>query len=82
MLNNRELLKLSNDNLRAHLDTQDKVRTRVQGGISQKTDLQQAQGRVALAKSIVSARAGICGWRKSTTRPWSAGRREISPISS
>ncbi len=58
VLNNRELVKLGNDNLRAHLQTLEKVRLRVQGGVSQKTDLQQAQGRVALAKSIVSARAG------------------------
>jgi outer membrane protein, adhesin transport system len=58
VLNNRELVKLANDNLRAHLQTQDKVGLRVRGGVSQKTDLQQAQGRVALAKSTVSARAG------------------------
>ena len=58
VLNNRELVKLANDNLREHLRTEEKVRTRVQGGVSQKTDLQQAQGRTALAKSIVSARAG------------------------
>jgi adhesin transport system outer membrane protein len=58
VLSNRELLKLANDNLRSHLDTQEKVRTRVQGGVSQKTDLQQAQARVALARTVVSARAG------------------------
>ena len=56
--NNRELVKLSNNNLSSHLGTQDKVRQRVQGGVSQRTDLQQAQGRVALAKSVVSARGG------------------------
>ena len=45
--NNRELVKLANDSLGSHLGTQDKVRQRVQGGVSQRTDFQQAQGRVA-----------------------------------
>ena len=58
VLNNRELVKLANDNLREHLRTEEKVRTRVQGGVSQKTDLQQAQGRTALARSVLSARGG------------------------
>ena len=34
VLNNRELVKLANDNLREHLRTEEKVRTRVQGGVS------------------------------------------------
>ena len=58
VLKNRQLVKLANDNLKAHLQTREKVRLRVEGGVAQKTDLQQAQGRVALAKSIASARAG------------------------
>jgi adhesin transport system outer membrane protein len=58
VLKNRRLVRLGNENLRSHLQTQDKIRIRVEGGITQKSDLQQVLGRVALAKSTVSARAG------------------------
>lgn len=58
VLRNRELVKLANDNVRAHMQMVDKVRLRVQGGVSQKADLQQALGRLALARSVVAARAG------------------------
>lgn len=58
VLKNRELLRLAEENLKAHIDTQEKVGLRVKAGVSQRADLQQAQGRVALARSVVSARAG------------------------
>jgi len=58
VLKNRNLVKLANDDIRAHLDILAKVRLRVEGGVSQKADLQQALGRMALAKSVASARAG------------------------
>ncbi|MCC7487801.1 MAG: TolC family outer membrane protein [Burkholderiales bacterium] len=58
VLKNRELVRLSNENLKDHLVVRDKVRLRVQGGVAQKADLQQALGRVALASSAVTARAG------------------------
>jgi adhesin transport system outer membrane protein len=58
VLRQRELVRLSDENLKAHLTTQDKVRQRVEGGVGQKADLQQAMGRVALARSTASARAG------------------------
>jgi adhesin transport system outer membrane protein len=58
VLRNRELVRLASDNLRAHLEIRDKVRQRVEGGVAQKVDLQQALARVALAASAVSARAG------------------------
>lgn len=58
VLKNRRLVKLANDNLRSHLRTLEKIRQRVEGGVSQRVDLQQAMGRVALSKSVASARAG------------------------
>ena len=58
VLKNRELVKLANDSLRAHLQTLEKVRLRVRGGVGQRADQEQTLGRVALAKSTVSARAG------------------------
>ena len=58
VLANRRLVRLANDNLRAHLLTMERVRQRVEGGVSQRSDLHQVQGRIALAKSIVTARAG------------------------
>jgi len=58
VLKNRELVRLANENLRVHLSTLDRVQLRVQSGVSQRADLQQVQGRVALARSTVSARAG------------------------
>jgi adhesin transport system outer membrane protein len=58
VLKNRELVRLAEESLRAHVDTQSKVELRVKAGVSQRADLQQAQGRVALSRSIVSARAG------------------------
>lgn len=58
VLKNRELVRLAQDNMKAHFETRDKVRQRVQGGVSQKADLQQALARVALAASALSARWG------------------------
>ena len=58
VLKNRELVRLADENLKAHLDIRNKVRLRVEGGVAQKVDLQQAQGRIALANSALSARAG------------------------
>lgn len=39
VIKNRALVRLAEQNLKAHLATQEKVRQRVQGGVSQKTDL-------------------------------------------
>src|ERR1043166_1679402 len=58
VLKNRQLVKLANDNVREHLQTNDKITLRVKGGVSQRADSQQSLARVALAKSTVSARAG------------------------
>lgn len=58
VLRNRELVRLASDNLKQHLEIRDKVRQRVEGGVAQRVDLQQALGRLALAASAVSARAG------------------------
>ncbi len=58
VLKNRELVRLASDSVRDHMDIRDKVRQRVQGGVAQKADLQQALGRVALAGSTLSARSG------------------------
>src|SRR5438132_259372 len=58
VVSNRHLVRLANDNLRAHLLSLEGVRQRVSAGVSQRSDLQQVQGRIALAKSIITARAG------------------------
>lgn len=58
VLRNRELVRFASDNLKQHLEIRDKVRERVEGGVAQRVDLQQALARLALASSVVSARAG------------------------
>jgi adhesin transport system outer membrane protein len=58
VLKNRHLFVLAQESLRVHLDTLEKVRLRVKGGVGQKADLQQALARVALARSTASARGG------------------------
>ena len=58
VLRNRRLVRLAEENVGAHLSTEKKISQRVSGGVSQRSDLQQAQGRVALARSALSARAG------------------------
>lgn len=54
----RELLDLAQQNLSAHLVTRDRVADKVKSGVGQRADLQQAEGRVALARSTVVQRQG------------------------
>jgi adhesin transport system outer membrane protein len=55
---NRDLVKLARDNLDAHRATLERVRLKVSGGVGQLADQQQAEGRVALAQSTLTAREG------------------------
>lgn len=58
VLRGEALVALSEQNLEIHRQTLEKVRIKVRGGLGQKADLQQAQGRVALAQSTLTARQG------------------------
>lgn len=58
VLRNRELVRLAEENVRAHEQTFDKVGLRVKAGVSQRADQQQAEGRLALARSTLIARRG------------------------
>ena len=58
ILKNRQLAKLARDNIEAHEQTLNKIQQRVRGGVGQRVDLQQAEGRVALARSVLTARDG------------------------
>lgn len=55
VLRYQELLKLTQANLDAHLRTQDQVKLRTSGGFGKKSDDDQINARVALAKSNLSA---------------------------
>lgn len=60
VLRNRELTKLTKENLDAHLRTQDQIRIRSQGGIGRKSDQEQVDARVGLAKAnLVAAEANL-----------------------
>ena len=58
VLKNRQLVRLATENTQAHFEIRDRVRLRVEGGVSQRADIQQAQARVALAGGALSQRAG------------------------
>ncbi|MCC7410624.1 MAG: TolC family outer membrane protein [Gammaproteobacteria bacterium] len=58
VIRNRELVALAESNVDAHRRTLENVRLKVQSGVGQKADLQQAEGRLALARSVLTARQG------------------------
>ncbi|WMC11227.1 TolC family outer membrane protein [Oceanimonas pelagia] len=47
----RELVKLAEDNLASHLDVYEQIETSARAGVARRADLEQANGRVALAES-------------------------------
>lgn len=60
VLRNRDLVKLTKENLDAHIRTQDQITIRSQGGIGRKSDQEQVDARVGLAKAnLVSAEANL-----------------------
>ena len=60
VLRNRDLVQLTKDNLDAHIRTQDQIRIRSQGGVGRKSDQEQVDARVGLAKAnLVSAEANL-----------------------
>lgn len=60
VLRNRELVQLNKDNLGAHVRTQDQIKIRSQGGVGRKSDQEQIDARVGLAKAnLVAAEANL-----------------------
>lgn len=60
VLRNRELVQLTKDNLAAHLRTQDQIKVRSQGGVGRKSDQEQIDARVGLAKAnLVATEANL-----------------------
>lgn len=60
VLRQRELLQLTKNNLEAHLRTQDQIHIRSQGGVGRKSDQEQVDARVGLAKAnLVAAEANL-----------------------
>lgn len=60
VLRNRDLTQLTKDNLDSHLRTQDQIRIRSQGGVGRKSDQEQVDARVGLARAnLVSAEANL-----------------------
>lgn len=60
VLRNRELVQLTKDNLAAHVRSQDQIRVRSQGGVGRKSDQEQIDARVGLAKAnLVAAEANL-----------------------
>ncbi|WP_410500121.1 TolC family outer membrane protein [Chitinibacter sp. S2-10] len=55
VLRNQELLALTQANLEAHLSTADQVKARTAGGFGRKSDDEQIDARVSLAKANLSA---------------------------
>jgi outer membrane protein, adhesin transport system len=58
VLRSRRLLTLGEENVASHREILGKVRRRVERGVGQKADLQQAVARLALAQSTVTRRRG------------------------
>lgn len=58
LLRRDELLKLAEDNLQAHQRTYDQIASRSRSGVGRKVDLDQVEGRRALAQSNVIAEKG------------------------
>lgn len=60
VLRNRELVQLTQENLTAHVRTQDQINIRSQGGVGRKSDQEQIDARVGLAKANkVAAEANL-----------------------
>jgi adhesin transport system outer membrane protein len=60
VLRNRELVELTKQNLAMHLKIQDQIRVRSAGGVGRKSDQEQVEARVGLAKAnLVSAQANL-----------------------
>ncbi|MGB1885442.1 MAG: TolC family outer membrane protein, partial [Gammaproteobacteria bacterium] len=58
VLRNRELLSLARTNVDSHMKTLDNVRAKLDSGIGNRADVNQATARLALARSTVTAREG------------------------
>ncbi len=59
-LRNRELVEITKTNLDAHLKVQDQIRIRSDGGVGRKSDLEQIDARVGLARAnLVSTQAAL-----------------------
>ncbi|MGE0385610.1 MAG: TolC family outer membrane protein [Gammaproteobacteria bacterium] len=58
VLLSQELVVLARDNVDAHRRTLDHVRVKTQGGVGKGADVRQAEGRLALAQSTLTAREG------------------------
>ena len=60
VLRTQELVKLSQDNLDFHLKTQDQIKVRSGGGVGRKSDQEQVDARVGLAKAnLVAAQSNM-----------------------
>lgn len=60
VLRNRELVALTRDNLDSHIRTQEQIGIRSKGGIGRKSDQEQIDARVGLAKAnLVAAEANL-----------------------
>lgn len=60
VLRNRELVILTKQNLDMHLKIQDQIRVRSGGGVGRKSDQEQVEARVGLAKAnLVAAQANL-----------------------
>lgn len=60
VLRNRDLVELTKTNLATHLRTQDQIGIRSKGGIGRKSDQEQIDARVGLAKAnLVAAQANL-----------------------
>lgn len=66
VLRNRRLVQLAMENVDAHDETLVKVERRLREGVGPRADLSQAQARLALARSVLTAREG--GLREAVTR--------------
>jgi adhesin transport system outer membrane protein len=60
VLRNQDLLQLTKTNLDAHVRTQDQIGIRSQGGVGRKSDQEQVDARVGLARAnLISAEANL-----------------------
>lgn len=66
VLKNQHLVALARQNVAAHRKTLSEIKLRVESGISHGGDLQQSIGRLALARSVLTAREGALKAANST----------------
>lgn len=60
VLRQQELVRISENNLQIHTDVFEKVRSRSQSGVGRRADIDQAAGRVALARAnLIADRANL-----------------------